>query len=385
MDAVTEPGGMAAVQAPVEEVAELVREYGDLAVAADNSPTQCVVSGGGGSLAELVAKLQAGGTRVRRLPVSQGFHSPLMAPAAEEFRAELDQVTFHEPQLVFISNLTGQPARWRRISTSDYWARLLTEPVAFRPGARSVERRGPHVFVELGPSGTLSGLAKRSVTARDHVWVSSLAPTAEDDSTLLRSLTRVYEAGIPLSWRDFHGASARRKVDLPRYAFDRKPYWLPVPERAGRAPVDSRPAPGAAAEAEDSGPAAASPAAASPAPASPAAAGTGTSAGSCAPAVPDPERLRELEPAERAALLREFVRGLLAEALDFDDPDEVGPEVTFAELGLDSLAATALCDRLAETVRVEVPVSEVFDHPTARRFAEVVDQRLTAVPTAPSA
>ena len=49
-------------------------------------------------------------TRVIRLDVAGAFHSPAMAPAAEPFRAALDEVEVSEPEL---HRLLRAPARRR--------------------------------------------------------------------------------------------------------------------------------------------------------------------------------------------------------------------------------------------------------------------------------
>ncbi|MFJ1748161.1 type I polyketide synthase [Streptomyces sp. NPDC088116] len=350
MDSVSAPGGMAAVRAAVETVEPLVEKYPDLAIAAVNTPSQCVVSGGREALDDLVGELEAQGVRIKRLSVSQAFHSPLMNEVAEEFRAVLEGVTFHEPELSFVSNLTGELARWRQISRPDYWVRHLTEPVDFMTGIRTAERRGPHVFIEIGPASTLSALAKRCVAAEDQVWLTSLRPAAQDDGTLLKAVAQLYETGIRFSWPGFHGAAVRGRVALPTYAFDHKRYWLPLTDRP-------RPA-------DDTGTR------------RPASAPAPVAAAAAAAVTLDPAALTALEAAERRAALTDFIRGRLALTLDFGDIDEVEKEANFSELGLDSLAADELRAGLMSALGITFPVSTLFDHPTAGRLAAYVDQQL---------
>ena len=52
MRELTRPGAMAAVEAPSEEVLDRMRELPELALAAVNSPDQCVISGALDSVAE---------------------------------------------------------------------------------------------------------------------------------------------------------------------------------------------------------------------------------------------------------------------------------------------------------------------------------------------
>ncbi|BAJ28533.1 MULTISPECIES: type I polyketide synthase [Kitasatospora] len=227
MQSVTAPGGMAAVPAPAAEVAPLLAEYDDLAMAAVNSPTQCVISGGERSLAEVVARLRERGLEAKALRVSHAFHSPLMAEVFDEFRAALAGVVFRAPQLTLISNLTGKVARPAQLTDPEYWVRHIGEPVAFEAGMRAVERRGKHVFVEVGPSTALTSLAKGCVDAGEHRWLSSLHPKEGEGLTVLRSLSQMYAAGQPVDWAGVFRGRELPRVELPRYAFDRRRYWLP--------------------------------------------------------------------------------------------------------------------------------------------------------------
>lgn len=232
MQSASAPGGMAAVPAPVAEVTPLLADYPDLAIAAINAPDQCVVSGGRDSLAAVAGVLAKRDLTVKHLPVSHAFHSPLMIEVLDEFRNAIKDVQFRAPKLTLISNLTGRVARPAEISTPDYWVRHIGEPVDFQAGMHALERRGQHVFIEIGPSTALTGLAKRCVQATDHRWWSSLSRTDQDGGSIRRALVALYLAGLPVRWPGVHHGRPGKKIILPSYGFDRKRYWLPV--SAGR-------------------------------------------------------------------------------------------------------------------------------------------------------
>lgn len=228
MQSVSTPGGMAAVDATPEEVAPLLDGHPDLAVAAYNSPRQCVLSGGTAALAEVSAVLRERGHTVTPLAVSHAFHSPLMAEVSEEFRSVVEDIEFHEPSLTVVSNLTGRAGRFAELSDPDYWVRHIGEPVDFAAGMATVDKRGAHVFIEMGPSRALSGLARQCVTPEDHRWLSSLDRKDTEGATIRAALAQFYVGGGAVSWLGYHEGSRARKIALPTYAFDRKRYWLPV-------------------------------------------------------------------------------------------------------------------------------------------------------------
>src|SRR6266478_1438003 len=75
-----------------------------------NTATQTVVAGTMAGLEVATERLQkSGAKRVIPLNVSAAFHTPLMAPAAERLRAELDRIEWRAPRIPVIANLTGRP------------------------------------------------------------------------------------------------------------------------------------------------------------------------------------------------------------------------------------------------------------------------------------
>ena len=242
MHSVSAPGGMVAVRATPDQVMPLLAAYPDLAVAAVNAPEQCVLSGGRDSLAEVVTTLTDRGIRSKPLEASQAFHSPLMAQVREPFRDAITDIRYSEPELTLISTRTGKVARFAELASPDYWVRQISEPVNFMAGMRTIEQRGRHVCIEMGPGAELTALGKRCVRATDHLWLPSTQRTDVDGTTIRRALARFYTAGLPVSWTGYHQGNTGRKIGLPTYAFDHKRYWLPsgARRRRGVAPLPER-------------------------------------------------------------------------------------------------------------------------------------------------
>lgn len=243
MQSVTEPGGMAAVSAPAEEVVPLLANHTDLALAAINAPDQCVISGGAGALAKVVGTLRERAIRVDELSVSHAFHSPLMAEVLDDFRAAIAPISFREPVITLISNLTGKIAKRVDVANPEYWVRHIGAPVLFMEGMRAAARRGRHAFIEIGPSTALTALAKRCLQGEDHLWFASLHRRDRAGNTTLRSLAELYTAGMPVSWASVHANRRLEKLALPTYPFQRKRCWLPIngAAKTGRGPVTGGP------------------------------------------------------------------------------------------------------------------------------------------------
>nr|CUW01172.1 Type I polyketide synthase [Streptomyces caniferus] len=101
-------------------------------------------------------------------------------------------------------------------------------------------------------------------------------------------------------------------------------------------------------------------------------------------------RLRQLASGERRAALLDAVRAAAAAVLGHDRPDAIPADRAFRDLGYDSLTAVELRNRLAEATGLRLPVTLVFDHPTAAALTAFLHDGLfgavpeSAAPAAPA-
>jgi [acyl-carrier-protein] S-malonyltransferase len=162
-------GGMMAVRARERTSVERVAEEGGLTVANDNAPDQLVLSGPNGGLAAAEEQLREAGVRVKRLPVAGAFHSPLMEPAVEPFRAVVLETELREPRVPVLSCVTAEPFD----DVRERLVQALTHPVRWLDVMRALQERGATRFVETGPGRVLANLVRKSLEG-----VESDAPLA---------------------------------------------------------------------------------------------------------------------------------------------------------------------------------------------------------------
>lgn len=153
------PGGMIAVLGGEDESVRRLAASFDLTVANDNAPGQMVLSGASDSLSEARRQLRADGVKAIRLPVAGAFHSPLMAGAAEKFRAALEAVEFRRPRLPVFSSTAAELFEDARAGL----AAALTEPVIWRATLQGMHGAGARTFLEVGPGDVLTGLVRRTL------------------------------------------------------------------------------------------------------------------------------------------------------------------------------------------------------------------------------
>ena len=228
------PGSMMAVQMPAAEMAAMLGA--GLALAADNAPGLCVVSGEPDAVDRLEAALTTRKVFTRRLHTSHAFHSHMMDGALAEFRREVERVDLHSPQQPYVSNVTGTWITSQEATDPAYWSRHLRQPVRFSEGVRTLLSGNTHVLLEVGPANTLRALAAQQLEpASGTVALASLPHSQEarsDQSMILETLGRLWADGAPVDWAAFHDGDRRRRVLLPTYPFERQRFWIDPKPRA---------------------------------------------------------------------------------------------------------------------------------------------------------
>ncbi|WP_243653210.1 type I polyketide synthase [Pseudonocardia endophytica] len=231
MQALPAGGAMLAVEATEDEVTPLLTD--GVSVAAVNGPSSVVVSGAEDAVAGIESEFRSRERRTSRLSVSHAFHSPLMDPMLEDFRAVVETLTFAEPEIPFVSTLTGAPAG-TELSTPDYWVRHVREAVRFADGVAALRDAGAGVFLELGPDGVLTALAAQTAPDAVAIPVQRSTPDGDHDEerAAVAALAHLHTAGVRVDWAAFFDGTGATRTDLPTYRFRTDRYWPEVGRHA---------------------------------------------------------------------------------------------------------------------------------------------------------
>ncbi|WP_410612235.1 type I polyketide synthase [Amycolatopsis sp. lyj-109] len=218
MQALPPGGAMVSIAAP-ESAVTLIE---GVSIAAVNGPESVVISGEEAAVLKIATEFAERGTKTKRVTVSHAFHSSLMDPMLEEFRAVAETLTYHPAEIPVLSNVSGALAE---PFTADYWVRHVRETVRFADGVTTLEAAGVRVFLELGPDGVLSAMVPGTA-------IPALRRDRSEERALLSALSTAHVHGVDVDWAAFFPPA--RPVDLPTYPFQRQRFW---PEPAPAAPV----------------------------------------------------------------------------------------------------------------------------------------------------
>jgi [acyl-carrier-protein] S-malonyltransferase len=175
---VKNPGTMAAIigldMNTVEEICFRASDGGVVIPANYNSKIQIAISGSIVSVEEAVnlAK-KAKAKRAMLLEVGGAFHSPLMEPAKVGLEEYLNQISFNNPSVPVVANVTAKAV----MSGNDIRKLLVeqvTSPVKWSQTMSYLSDNDVTKVIEIGPGKVLAGLAKRDMKPESIINLDTL-------------------------------------------------------------------------------------------------------------------------------------------------------------------------------------------------------------------
>ncbi|MEU2733672.1 type I polyketide synthase [Streptomyces griseoviridis] len=219
-------GAMVAVQATEAEIAGRLTD--GIALAAVNGPDSVVIAGEEAEVVALADEFAAEGRKTSRLAVSHAFHSALMEPMLDAFREVAEGLTYAEPTVPVVSNVTGALAAPGQLTTPAYWVEHVRGTVRFADGVRALADAGADAFLEVGPGGVLTALTRQTLDTTESaeaVAVPALRAQRPEQDALLTGLAQLHVSGVRVDWAAWFAGTGAHRTDLPTYAWQHRRYW----------------------------------------------------------------------------------------------------------------------------------------------------------------
>ncbi len=308
---------------------EARKEIGpELSIAAINGPRAVVVSGPGQAIAELSKRLEKRGVVQHGLEVSHAFHSTLMNPMLDDFRASLADTDFAAPTIAYVSALRGRLVE-AELCSAEYWVEHIRGPVRFADAAHALDDAGARAFIEIGPGPILTGLLRGVLTPPPFAMPSMRKGRPETES-LLDAAGAWFCHGGDLRWGAVNPGG--RRVALPGTVWQRERHWIDGEGNASTAEPLAAP--------DDTGALAL--------------------------------ELRTSSSEAQVALVTNYLVRAIRRVTRTPSSTDIDADTALLGLGLDSLMGLELRTSIHTQLGVDLPLSLVWQDLTVGRLAELV-------------
>lgn len=155
-----------------------------------NFATHFVVTGTRDVLNRLETKLQNEDITTQMLPISLGFHSPMIEPGREAVIEQLDGAFGPQELPTYSCMLRSKVSQF----SGEHMWNVLRNPVQFFDTIKSVEAELQPTYIDVGASGTMATFVKyalgRAVTPRALMTINQFGRDQKSMDMLLRGLGR---------------------------------------------------------------------------------------------------------------------------------------------------------------------------------------------------
>ncbi|MFI6778935.1 SDR family NAD(P)-dependent oxidoreductase [Nocardia sp. NPDC050412] len=230
MGALPEGGAMLAVAVPEDDAVQVLAGYdGRVSLAAVNGPSSVVLSGDASAIDELADRFARQEVKTSRLRVSHAFHSVLMEPMLDEFRSVAAGLTYREPLLPIVSNVSAVVVA-AELTDPEYWVEQLRGCVRFAPGIDTLVEAGARRFVEIGPDAVLAFMTQQCLVETPAVEAKSTVVAAarrsvDEPTQFVTALAQAAVVGVGVDWTPLYAGRSTHRMTLPTYAFQHRRYW----------------------------------------------------------------------------------------------------------------------------------------------------------------
>ena len=258
-------GTMLAVLASREDAEKLAAKISGVQLANHNGPRQSILSGPVEAIAQCEGLAREAGLATRRLDVAGAFHHPDLAGASRALASALGEAHLpvdpgHGGASTVLANLDARPYLPGDAGWLERLHRQVAEPVLWHECVEQLRARGAEVFLEVGPGGILTRMARDILADQPDIEARSLALDSEPGrpgelERLAVTLAHLAALGVAVdlsAWEDglpAQAPAARPKMLVPltganyRKPRGAKPPLPPLQAVSGRPETPAAPAP----------------------------------------------------------------------------------------------------------------------------------------------
>lgn len=155
---------VAVINLDMERIERLCDKFGNKQVAVSNynAFNQIVVSVASEIYNEFIGCVKLLNGRTVPLRVNRPFHHPMMLPAANKFKHDLDSVIFKEPTIPIYMNVTGTVLS-QKDSLSEFLYDQIFKPVQWIKTIQNMKDNEIYTFYEICPKPTLESFIKNII------------------------------------------------------------------------------------------------------------------------------------------------------------------------------------------------------------------------------
>jgi acyl transferase domain-containing protein/phosphopantetheinyl transferase len=196
-----------------DDVRTAISAHG-LHLAMDNCPNQRVLFGTEAAIASAADELSARGGVCQPLPFDRAYHTELFAPVAEAFKAFYHSLSLGPAETPVFSCTALDYFPEDTVAIEGMAAAQWASPVRFREAVETLHGQGFGTFIEVSPSGSLTGFVGDTLRGREHLAVACDSRRLGGLSHLQHALARLFVHGVDLDLAALQAFRGLPEVDL---------------------------------------------------------------------------------------------------------------------------------------------------------------------------
>lgn len=198
----TDPGWMAAIAAPLDEVEPILSGIEGYVIPANkNCQAQTIIAGESGAVERAMSRFDEEGYQTIRLPVSHAFHTSIVEPACGPLSSFLKSLDISPPKIPILANVTGTEYPTgvdAQEAVVELLGRQVASPVEFIAEVERMYDLGARTFLEVGPRRTLTSFVGKILGKRPHYALATNNPKRGDYRSFIEALAGLRAAGFAL-------------------------------------------------------------------------------------------------------------------------------------------------------------------------------------------